>query len=216
MSQTSEAASKVAKKQPRDSHGHFTKEQEVKAKISLTSADLPLVPEFEKPLVSVTITNPFKKILYWFDQIRRHQTTTLAIKLSIPLIALPVIIVGVFSLGRVYGINFQKAQETQPSPIAKVSSLPDPIISRAGTLKIAVSSSTRYLLALKNGELVVLEIPSTINLVKYKDKQVLVTGTYNRTANVIKVTDIAEIQIFNPTVIPESTQSASPNPSQSP
>ena len=208
---TPESAKKLATSRERGVHGHFEKHKDVKVKVSVTGQDLPIVPEFEKPLVSVTITNPFKKILYWFDQIRRHQTTTIALKLSIPLIALPVIIVGVFSLGRVYGINLAKSQETQSSQVTKASPLPDPIISRAGTLKIAVSDETRYLLALKNGELVVLNIPATINLAKYQNKQVLVTGTYNRIANVIKVTDIAEVQLFNPTVIPESTQSASPN-----
>ena len=110
-----------------------------------------------------------------------------------------------------YGINFQKAQAgKQPPPIARTSPAPDPQISRAGTLKVAVGQDTRYLLSLKNAELVVLEIPTTINLAKYKDKQVLVTGTYNKTANVIKVQDIAEVELFNPTVIsqPESTSSS--------
>src|SRR3989344_2390175 len=157
MAPTHSKAKKHADSQIRDAHGHFAKEKNVKARITLTSAGLPLVPEFEKPLVSVTITNPFKKILYWLDQVRRHQTTTIALKFSIPLIALPVIIVGVFSLGRVYGINFQKSQETQSSPVAIASPQQDPIISRAGTLKIAVSQETKYLLALKNGELVVLD-----------------------------------------------------------
>ena len=210
MSQTPQAASKVASKQPRDAHGHFVKEKDVKVKVSVTGQDLPVIPEFEKPLLQVSITNPFKKILYWLDQIRRRQTTTIVLKLSIPLIAMPVIILGVFSLGRVYGINFQKTQEVKSSPIVQASPLPDPIISRAGTLKIAVSQETKYLLALKNGELVVLDIPSSINLSKYQNKQVLVTGTYNRTANVIKVTDIAEVQLFNPIIIPESSQGANP------
>src|SRR3990172_2093279 len=106
---TSGRAKALASSRKRGAHGHFVKAKDVKVKVSVTGQDLPLVPEFEKPLVSVTITNPFKKILYWLDQIRRHQTTTIALKLSIPLIALPVIIVGVFSLGRVYGINFQKS-----------------------------------------------------------------------------------------------------------
>lgn len=209
MSQTPQAASKVAKKLLRDEHGHFIKSGDIKAKVSVsTPNDVKLNPEFEKPLVQVSITNPFKKILYWLDQIRRHQTTTFAIKLSIPLIALPIVIAGVFSLGRIYGINFQKTQApTMPSaPVAS----PLPVqISRAGTLKIAVGDTTRYLLSLKNGELVVLEIPATINLLKYQNKQVLVTGTYNKASNILKVTDIAEIQLFNPTVI-ESTTSSSP------
>ena len=83
------------------------------------------------------------------------------------------------------------------------------MISKAGTLKIAVDETTRYLLFLKNGELVVLEIPQTINLSKYQNKQVLVTGTYNKATNILKVTDIAEITVFNTTIIPkQSTPSA--------
>ena len=209
---TSTKAKVLAKSRKRDESGHFVKEAKIKIKASvLTPTDVKLNPEFEKPLVNIQITNPFKKILYWLDQIRRHQTTTFAIKLSIPLIALPVIIVGVFSLGRFYGINFQKAQTPPPLPPIIASPLPVQI-SRAGTLKIAIGDTMRYLLSLKNGELVVLEIPPTINLSKYQNKQVLVTGTYNKTSNILKVTDIAEIQVWNTLEIPESTQSAPPKP----
>jgi len=127
---------------------------------------------------------------------------------------LPVVIAAVFSLGRIYGINFQKTQSTPlPSPATRYQ-IPDTILSRAGTLKIAVGDTTRYLLSLKNGELVVLDIPPTINLSKYQNKQVLVTGTYNKTANILKVTDIAEVEVFNPIVIsqPESTSSSMTKP----
>jgi|SRR3989344_3818435 len=82
---TSAKAKDMASSRKRDKNGHFVKEKDVKVKVSVTGQDLPIIPEFEKPLVSLTITNPFKKILYWLDQIRRHQTTTVAIKLSIPL-----------------------------------------------------------------------------------------------------------------------------------
>ena len=64
------------------------------------------------------------------------------------------------------------------------------------------------MLSLKNGELVVLDVPPTINLLKYQNKQVLVTGTYNKSTNILKVTDIAEVQVWNTLEIPESTQSA--------
>ncbi len=205
-------AKKLASGRKRDASGHFIKNIELaKAKVTVSTPPSGQIPEFEKPLVSVSVNNPFKRVLYWLDQIRRHQTTTFAIKLSIPLIALPLVIAGVFSLGRISGISFQKTQQ----PVVVVPSpKPDPIISRAGTLKIAVSTQTKYLLALKNGELVVLDIPQTINLSRYNDKQVLVTGTYNSTANVLKVTDIAEVQVFNPTVVVpvESSQSAATKP----
>lgn len=197
----------------RDASGHFIKTTKINVKTTLTAPDGTVIkPEFEKPLVAVSINNPFKRILYWLDQIRRHQTTTFAIKLSIPLIAIPIILAGIFTLGRYSGISFQKSQSSplpsiaaSPTPDINASPKPDAAISRAGTLRIAVGAQTKYLLALRNGTLIVLEIPTTIDLAKYKDKQVLVTGTLNSTTGVLSVTDIAEVQIFNPTTIPEAT-----------
>lgn len=206
MAPTRTEATKHARLQLRDERGHFVKGATVKTKISVSSplGVEPLNPEFEKPLVSVSLNNPFKKILYWLDQIRRHQTTTFALKLSIPLIALPIVIVGVFSLGRLSGINFQKSQTTPP-PIPS----PQPVsISKAGTLKVAKGVETHYLLSLKNGEILNLLIPPTIDLTKYSNKQVLVTGTYNKTTGMLTVSDIAEVEVFNSTVIPSPTPQA--------
>lgn len=185
-----------------------------------TKVEAPLIdksiPEFEKPILSVTISNPFKKILYWLDQIRRHQTTTIAFKLSIPLIAIPVLVFAVYQIGRGAGISFVKSQITPTPSISKSPNSQTPQeISRAGTLRIARGTSqTRYLLALRNGEIVNLEIPASIDLSKYANKQVLVTGFQNKTTGVISVGDIAEIEVFNATIIPkpspvtESTTSA--------
>src|SRR3990167_7901704 len=190
----------------RDANGRFQKAPQIKSKTSASTPPVTPIPDFEKPLVSLNINNPFKRILYWLNEIRRKQTTTFAIKVSIPLIALPVVIIAVFTLGRYYGINFQKVQESARASSSAVPSettptpKPNLVISRAGTLRIAVGNETKYLLALRNGTLVVLDIPATIDLNKYKDKQVLVTGTLNSTTGVLKVTDIAEVQIFNPTV----------------
>lgn len=177
-----------------------------------TPEGLAIIPEFEKPILSVTINNPFRKLLYWINEIKKRQTTTLAFKLSVPLIALPVILAGVFTLGRFSGISFQKTQTPTTAPITPVqteSKIPI-TLSRAGTLRVAKGSTgTRYLLALRNGEIVNLQIPVTIDLTKYANKQVLVTGTQNKTTGVIIVTDIAEIQVYNATTVtPEATDSA--------
>lgn len=178
-------------------------------------------PEFEKPIVSVTVSNPFKKILYWLDQIRKHQTTTFAFKLSVPLIALPVLVFAVFQVGRNAGISFQKAQKS-PTPAVLASPAPQSVeISRAGTLKIAKGTQTRYLLQLRNGEIVNLQIGENINLTKYANKQVLVTGVQNKTTSVISVSDIAEIEVFNitqidgPSPTPAPTRPPSVGPQQS-
>lgn len=177
------------------------------------ATNIPINPEFEKPLVQLSITNPFRKILYWLDQIRKRQTTTFAIKLSIPLIALPVIIFAIFQLGRLSGISFQKTQLLPPA-----TPLPaQPItLSRAGILKVAKGVETRYLLALKNGQIINLQIPDKLDLTKYQNKQILVTGTYSKNTSLLTVTDIAEIELFNTLVIPQATPSPSPIQSATP
>lgn len=179
----------------------------IKSKVEVSTP--PPIPDLEKPILEVSITNPFKKIMYWLDQVRRKQTTTFAIKLSIPLIAIPVIAFAFFQLGK----NFALPYSSSPLPTPIVSNSPTPssdlIISRAGILKIAYGKETRYLLNLKDGRIIVLDLPSQININKYQNKQVLVTGPYSRTTSIMKVEDIAEIELFNEV-------SVSPTPSLSP
>src|SRR3989338_875339 len=197
----------------RDAHGRF-----IKKTVTVSTPTSNINPEFEKPVLEVRVTNPFKKILYWLDQIRKRQTTTFAVKLSIPLIALPVIIFAAFQVGRSSVVLPFIKYPASPTPTlhSSPSSLPVPY-SRSGTLKVAkTKDQIKYVLAIKNGENVLLEIPENIKLTKYQNKQVLVTGYYNRQANAIKVLEIAEIELFNettlasppPTPAPESTSSA--------
>jgi len=203
------ASKKKAKIRLSDESGKTIKRSTINTEITTDSpAEGGVIPDFEKPLVAVTVNNPFKKILYWLDQIRKHQTTTFALKLSIPLIALPVVILGVFSLGRVYGINFQRTQTPSVSPAPSPHASPIEI-SKAGTLKVAKSlTKTTYLLSLRNGELINLSIPPNIDLTKYANKQVLITGTYNKGTDTLTVNDIAEVVVFNEKEIPAATDSA--------
>lgn len=151
-------------------------------------------------------------MMYWLDQIRRKQTTTFAIKLSIPLIAIPVIAFAFFQLGKNFALPYSPNSVSFPAPSS--SPTPDLTISRAGVLKIARGKETRYLLNLKDGRVVVLEIPLGADLSKYQNKQVLVTGPYNRNTSVMKVEDIAEIELLNEvSVSPTPSPSLSPSPS---
>jgi len=147
--------------QLRDAHGRFIKVQKTAAGPALAP-----IPEFEKPIIQVTVENPLKKILYWLDQIRKKQTTTFAVKLSIPLIALPVIIFAAFQVGR-SSVVLPFISNYSPSPTVLSSPSPVPY-SRSGTLKVAkTASQTKYVLALKNGENVLLEVPSYFELTRY-------------------------------------------------
>lgn len=218
----------------RDANGRFVSSKPITASVTQSgladvvdperSRRVPINPEFEKPVVSVTVNNPLKKILYWLNEIRRRQTTTFAIKLSIPLIALPVLIFAAFQLGKgeiVLPFIKYKASPT-PTVMATPTPTPPTPYSRSGTLKVAkVGTISKYVLALKNGENVLLQAPEALDLSKYGNKLVLVTGFYNRAANLISVTEIAEIEVFNETTLatpspiypangktPESTPSA--------
>lgn len=194
----------------RDASGRFVSGK-IKTETTVSSPlEVAPNPEFEKPVLSVTINNPIKKILYWLDQIRKKQTTTFAIKLSIPLIALPVIIFAAFSVGRKSVVL--PFIDYQASPTPTIAATPSPVpYSRSGTLKVAkTDSQIKYVLALKNGENVLLSIPKNIDLAKYQNKLVLVTGYYNRQANMITVTEIAEIELISETVIPSPLPSPPP------
>lgn len=193
--------------------GHISSKQSFStSKVEISTP--PPVPDLDKPLLQVSITNPFKKIMYWLDQIRRKQTTTFAIKLSIPLIAIPVIAFAFFQLGKNFALPYSST--LIPSTVPSSSPTPDLIISRAGILKIAKGKETRYLLNLKDGRVIVLEIPLGADLSKYQNKQVLVTGSYNRNTSVMRVEDIAEIELLNEvSVTPTPKPSLSPAPSAS-
>lgn len=200
----------------RDANGRFVSSK-IKTETSVsTPANIPVNPEFEKPILEVTVTNPLRKILYWLDQIRKKQTTTLAFKLSIPLIALPVLVLAAFQAGKGSIVLPFIKYHASPTPkvISSPSSTPQIPYSRSGTLKVAkTAGQTKYVLALRNGDNVLLEVPKNIELVKYQNKLVLVTGFFNRQSNVIAVTEIAEIELFNETQL--TTPTPTPLPSGS-
>lgn len=145
-SATSEKLKAHANSMPRDAKGHFIKAgtdpaTTVATEVS-TQSPLPTIqkpPKKEKgdldaPLV--VINNPFRKLLHWFDEIRRKQTTTFDLKVSVPLIALPIFLIvlgGAFQY--VFTLGKQTALTNQPTPTPK-SALQTPIpISKVGIIK---------------------------------------------------------------------------------
>lgn len=198
--------------QQRDEYGRFLPKG-VKTSSSVSGPEL-TNPELEKPLVQLSVTNPFKKILYWLDQIRRKQTTTFMIKLSIPLIALPIVAFAFFQLGRgSYLLPFSSHILPAGGTITPIlTPVADLQVSRSGTLKVAKGQQTKYLLSLKDGGILLLELPTNLNLDKYQGKQILVTGTYRRSTNILKVEDIAEIESLDPIPLPTATPTITPTP----
>lgn len=144
---TTEQLSNWAKQRPRDANGHFLKRGTNPidtAKTTITTSTPPVKPTdplIEQPFISLTIHNPFKRLLYWLNDIRKKQTTTVDFKIQIPLIALPVFLLvlgsafsAFFSLGKASG---QKEVLSLPTPTPVViTQAPQPVlISRIGIIK---------------------------------------------------------------------------------
>lgn len=124
-----------AKERLRDGDGKFvtkdtppeetaTKSVEVSGPIQVVKEAL-ADPSIDKPLLSVTVNNPFRKLLQWIKEIKNKQTTTFEFKVKVPLIALPVFLV---VLGSAFTFFFNLGKETEKQN-TKVSALPSPVIS---------------------------------------------------------------------------------------
>lgn len=142
---------KAAATQPHDESGHFT------TKPTLPSSTEQIKPaakpanqqdaSLDAPLVSVSINNPFSKILHWLDDIRKKQTTEFDIKLKIPLLGWAVLVGFIFGAVNVtqYLQNVQltallsKYMSTTKSVTVIVpTTAPTPVlISRIGVIKAA-------------------------------------------------------------------------------
>lgn len=131
-----EHLSTIAAQRLRDDQGHFIE--------TAVNKD----PSLDAPLLSVSVNNPFKKILHWLDEIRRKQTTELDFKLKIPLLAWAVIIGILFGalnitqyfqnlqLNSVLSTVLSKYTTTKSVTVIVPTTAPTPIlISRIGTLQ---------------------------------------------------------------------------------
>lgn len=100
----SEKRSKEAKKRLRDKSGHFVS---LKPRVKLAGqADLlsKLVTtsegKDESSILSVTLRDPFQKVIQILKDIRDKQSTRVNLSLTIPLVALPIVILLAFQFGR--------------------------------------------------------------------------------------------------------------------
>ncbi len=106
-----------------------TKSVEVSGPIQVVKEAL-TDPSLDKPLLSVTVNNPFRKLLQWIKEIKNKQTTTFEFKVKIPLIALPVFLV---VLGSAFTFFFNLGKETEKQN-TKTSTISPPIASVIPTL----------------------------------------------------------------------------------
>lgn len=169
-------------------------------------------PALDKPLIAVSVNNPFKKLLQWLDQIRRNQNTTFTIKLKLPFIVLLTLFVLAMSFvtssklfydwGRIAGLNAVLAMpEPTPAVILLPTATPAPIqTTKLGTLKglygADINNPTRYVLEEKDGTIVIIIVPATLSLKQYIGSRVLITGMYSEIGSTLTIRKTSDIEII--------------------
>jgi hypothetical protein len=119
-----EKRSKEAQKRPRDANGHFIPlkpKVKVSGQANLLSKliDTDGNPDSDS-MMGVYFRNPFKKMIEILDDIRKKQSTRVNLSLTIPLIALPVVLVLAFQFGR-YQTECQTHFSTQIGTLQNIS-----------------------------------------------------------------------------------------------
>ncbi len=181
-------------------------------KIKTETKEAPADSDIDKPLVTVSVQNPFKKLLHWIDQIRRKQNTTFSIQLKLPLVVMiTLFVVGISMLtssklfydwGMTAGLRNVMAQP-QPTPaiIVLPTATPAPVlITKLGTLKGIYTSDTetptRYVLEDRDGMLTIIIATTRISLVQYIGQRVLVTGMYDTEGNTLKIRTAGDVEVI--------------------
>lgn len=220
---------------PRDAEGKFvsgdtdpitTAKTTVETSGPINIITKPPKENFDEPLVSVQIQNPFKKLLHWLNDIRKKQTTTFDFKIKIPLLALPIFLAVLggafqffFTLGQVKEKQAVAAMPT-PTPIIIVqpTATPAPVlISRMGTIK-ATYQVTELLpsnneaspsaetetptpiparyVLVKGEDIIFLVVPTEVKLEYYRNKKVLITGLYDKKTDTLQISKTTDIEIL--------------------
>lgn len=182
----SQKRSKQASIRPRDASGHFLpKDRRIKTSVKTSGGVNVLSKLFKKEeaeddaLVNLKVSNPLKKIINILQELKAKQATTVSLRFTIPLIALPVAFLIAFQLGR-----------SQANCISNYS-------SRPGTLKIIpVSTNTNLIpylpdifnirqkvfeekaLLVNNNETISI-LGNAPNLKQFENQPVIVTGNYS-------------------------------------
>lgn len=189
-----EKRSTEAKKRPRDKNGHFIPEKP-KVKVSGQAnllADLINVKDGDgkgSSWATLTVNHPFEKIIDILRQIKDKQSTTVALKLTIPLIALPIAILMAFQFGRYQSScsdYFSSQTGTLHNTTIERKVTPDNWFLKAFTylpfMEDAYSKVESYeqpVLIKDGSDSIVINNEAKIDLDAFIQSKVLVFGNYN-------------------------------------
>ena len=212
---------------PRDEEGRFVSQD-------ATSKDLPKLvhkstkmsgalkdlqeerekAELDKPLVSVSVNNPISWFMKWLKDLKKKQMTTFTFKTSVPLVALPIIIVALLSF--ILAMSAKTAKKGEPTasvtPTPTIGSVY--IMSKSGILKIVKGTKeVDYFIVLPGGEAIRLNLPEELKIDEFENKKIFVSGKYEAATATLYVEKFSDME---PTPAPLPTTTATPLPIETP
>lgn len=143
----------------------------------------------EETILDIKVHNPLKKITQLLQDLKKHQTTTVSLRFTIPLIALPIVLFVAFQIGRAQTLCAQtfttqagtiqvlqvKVPRTAPTALSLVlsffPSVPQPTAD--------LVDQERAILLLPTSEVVHIIHPRTVDVVPFVGQSVLLTGNYS-------------------------------------
>ena len=151
--------------------------------------------EDDSTLIDIKVTNPLKRIYTLLQDIKKHQSTTFSLRFTIPLIALPIFLFVAFQLGR--GSYVCSQNFTSKKGIIKNLQIDAPIENRSVIDRLFNFTSnsinienigSEYIHTSKavldvNNELIDIISVKSIDLTKYENNQVIVSGIYSSCSN---------------------------------
>lgn len=193
-----EKRSKQAQTRPRDRSGHFIP-LKPKVKVSGSAnllADLIKTEDGDgkdSSWMTLTINHPFRKIIEILQQIKDKQSTKVDLKFTIPLVALPIVIIMAFQFGRyqssctdhfssqvgtLQNITIEKSIAPNHWFLKALSYLPfsSDIYNKKETL-------TQPTLVKADNEGIIINNEAGTNLAPFTQAKVIIFGNYNSCTN---------------------------------
>ncbi len=143
----------------------------------------------EETILDIKVHNPLKRITQLLQDLKKHQTTTVSLRFTIPIIALPIVLFVAFQIGRAQTLCAQtfttqagtvqvlqvKVPRAAPTALSLVlsffPSVPQPTAD--------LIDQERAILLLPSSEVVHIIHPRTVEVFPFVGQSVLLTGNYS-------------------------------------
>ena len=173
----------------------------------------------EPPIVDFKVRNPITYIKNWWKKIIGNEGVEIKIKVRpiTTLLIVALVLTGTYGLGVITALlaKIPMIKDVLPTPIP--SQTPQPTSNPwketafSGTLRFSTVTQ-KYYLSTSSAEAITLDVPLSINLSKLVGKKIFAVGKYNKTTDILIISDISGLVILPASTQPIPTFTPTPTP----